>query len=68
MRRSRRSKRNILHAGAPQKATFILAVIIYIIGIFGAFDIIHMPQPSYVTIALAVAGGLLILGVLLPDL
>jgi len=52
---------------APRKSTLIVASILYIIGLFGALGFFPLPEP-YATTALAVAGGLLILGALLRDL
>jgi hypothetical protein len=45
----------------------ILASILYIVGLFGVLDFFPVPE-RYATAALAVAGGLLILGALLRDL
>jgi hypothetical protein len=66
-RYSRRQKRQLLHTRAPRKGTLIIASIFYIIGLFGALDFFPIRE-SHVIIALAVAGGLLILGALLRDL
>jgi len=52
---------------APRRGTVIVASILYIIGLFGALGFFPIPEP-YATTALAVAGGLLILGSLLRDL
>jgi hypothetical protein len=52
---------------APRKGTVVVAFIFYIFGLFGVLGIFPIPGP-YATAALAVAGGLLILGALLRDL
>ncbi|MFL7793441.1 MAG: hypothetical protein AB8I69_14970 [Anaerolineae bacterium] len=68
-RRSRRTsrKQNLLSTRAPRKGTLLIAVIFYIVGIFGAFNLLRISQ-SLTIIALAIAGGLLILGALVRDL
>ncbi|MBN1977453.1 MAG: hypothetical protein JW918_08630 [Anaerolineae bacterium] len=68
-RTSRRSsrKQNLLPTRAPRKGTLLIAVVIYIVGIFGAFSLLPISQ-NLTVIALAIAGGLLILGSLLRDL
>ena len=68
-RRSRRTsrKKNMLPTRAPRKGTLLIAVALYIVGIFGAFDLLRISQ-NLTIIALAAAGGLLILGALLRDL
>jgi hypothetical protein len=45
----------------------LIAVALYILGIFGAFDLLRISQ-TLTIVALAAAGGLLILGALLRDL
>jgi hypothetical protein len=69
MTRRRRSsrKRSLLYTRAPRKGTLLIAVAFYIVGIFGALDFLPISQ-SLITISLAVAGGLLILGAFLRDL
>lgn len=69
MTRRRRSsrRRNLLYTRAPRKGTLFIAVAFYIIGIFGALGFLPISQ-SLITISLAIAGGLLILGALLRDL
>jgi len=57
----------VLVTRAPRKGTLIIASILYIVGLFGVLDFFPVPEP-YATAALAVAGGLLILGALLRDL
>jgi len=52
---------------APRRGTLIIASILYIIGLFGVIGFFSVPEP-YATTALAVAGGLLILGALMRDL
>jgi len=66
-RYSRRRGRQFLLTRAPRKGTLIVAVILYFIGLFGVLDFLPIPEP-YATTALAIAGGLLILGALLRDL
>jgi hypothetical protein len=66
-RSSRRPSRRVLRTRAPRRGTLIVASILYIIGLFGVLDFLPVPE-SYAIIALAVAGGLLILGALLRDL
>jgi hypothetical protein len=66
-RYSRRRRRQLLHTRAPRKGTLIIASILYIIGLFGVLDFFPV-RDSYAITALAVAGGLLILGALLRDL
>jgi hypothetical protein len=69
MTRRRRSsrKRSLLYTRAPRKGTLLIAVVLYIVGLFGALGFLPISQ-SLTTISLAVAGGLLILGALLRDL
>jgi hypothetical protein len=50
---------------APRKITLVIATAVYLTGLFGALDFFAMPD-RVVTTSLAVAGGLLLLGVLLP--
>ena len=57
----------MLPTRAPRKGTLLIAVALYIVGIFGAFDLLRISQ-NLTIIALAAAGGLLILGALLRDL
>ena len=68
-RRRRRTsrKKSMLYTRAPRKGTLLIAVILYIVGIFGAFDLLRISQ-TLTIVALAAAGGLLILGALLRDL
>ena len=66
-RYSRRRSRKRLTTRAPRKGTLIIACVLYIIGLFGALGWYPIPD-SYVIPALAIAGGLLILGALLRDL
>lgn len=66
-RSSRRPSRQLLETRAPRKGTLIIASILYIIGLFGVLGFFSVPQP-YAIAALAVAGGLLILGALLRNL
>jgi hypothetical protein len=66
-RASRRTSRRVLETRAPRKGTLVVAAIFYIVGLFGALGFFSIPGP-YATAALAIAGGLLILGALLRDL
>jgi hypothetical protein len=68
-RRPRRTsrKRNLLYTRAPRKGTLLIAVVFYIVGLFGAFKLLQISQTLTIA-ALAIAGGLLILGALLRDL
>jgi hypothetical protein len=66
-RSSRRPSRWVLMTRAPRRGTLIVASILYIFGLFGVLDFFPVPE-RYATAALAVAGGLLILGALLRDL
>ncbi len=66
-RSSRRPSRRVLMTRAPRRGTLIIASILYIIGLFGVLGFFPVPEP-YATAALAVAGGLLILGALLRNL
>jgi len=66
-RSSRRSRRKLLTTRAPRKGTLVIASALYIVGLFGVLGLLPVPEP-YATVALAVAGGLLILGTLLRDL
>lgn len=67
-RRSRqRPNRRMLITRAPRRGTVIIASILYIIGLFGVLGFFSIPE-SYAIAALAIAGGLLILGALLRDL
>lgn len=52
---------------APKRGTLIIASVLYVIGLFGVLGFFTIPEP-YPTTALAVAGGLLILGAVLRDL
>jgi hypothetical protein len=63
----RQLSRRLLETRAPRRGTLIVASILYVIGLFGVLDFFPIPDP-YATIALAVAGGLLILGALLRGL
>lgn len=66
-RSSRRPSRRVLMTRAPKRGTLVVASILYILGLFGILDFFPIPEP-YATAALAVAGGLLILGAMLRDL
>jgi hypothetical protein len=63
----RRSSRSLLELRVPRKGTVIIAAVLYIIGLFGALGWWPVPQPLAIA-ALAIAGGLLFLGVLLRGL
>ncbi|MCJ7739606.1 MAG: hypothetical protein MUQ10_20225 [Anaerolineae bacterium] len=64
-RSSRRSGRGKLALRAPRKATLIIATAVYLTGLFGALGFFTMSDRVVIT-ALAIAGGLLLFGVLLP--
>ena len=66
-RSSRKLSRRLLETRAPRRGTLIVASTLYVIGLFGVLGFFPIPD-SYATIALAVAGGLLILGALLRGL
>ena len=66
-RSPRRRSRKWLTTRAPRKGTLVIASALYIIGLFGVLGFLPVSEP-YATAALAVAGGLLILGALLRDL
>ncbi len=66
-RSSRRPSRRVLMTRAPKRGTLIIASVLYVIGLFGVLGFFTIPEP-YPTTALAVAGGLLILGAVLRDL
>jgi len=66
-RSSRRPSRRVLMTRAPRRGTLIVASAFYIVGLFGALGFFAIPERFAIT-ALAVAGGLLILGALLRDL
>ena len=57
----------MLETRAPRKGTLVVAAVLYVIGLFSVLGFFSIPEP-YATTALAVAGGLLILGALLRDL
>ena len=64
---SDRQRPKLLNARAPHKGTVIIAAAFYIFGLFGLLGFI--PMPALVSsIALAIAGGLLLLGVFLRRL
>lgn len=66
-RYSNRRRREWLVTRAPRKGTLVVAAALYVVGLFGVLGLFHIPQP-YAIAALAVAGGLLILGSLLREL
>jgi len=66
-RASRRDSRKLLEIRAPRKGTLVIAFALYLVGLFGALDFFSIPQ-AYSTAALAIAGGLLILGTLMEGL
>lgn len=66
-RSSRRPSRSVLRTRAPRRGTLIVASAFYIVGLFGVLGLFTIPE-SYAITALAIAGGLLILGALLRDL
>jgi hypothetical protein len=57
----------VLETRAPRKGTLVVAAILYIVGLFGVLGFFSIPAP-YDVAALAVAGGLLILGATLRAL
>jgi len=63
----RRSSRKLLEIRAPRKGTLAIALALYLIGLFGVLGVFPIPE-SYATAALVIAGGLLILSVLLRGL
>ncbi len=64
---TRRPSRRVLLIRAPRRGTVIVASVLYIIGLFGVLGFFPIPE-RYAIAALAIAGGLLILGALLRDL
>ena len=66
-RSSRRPSRRVLLTRAPRKGTLIVSSALYIVGLFGVLGFFQIPERFSIA-ALAVAGGLLILGALLRDL
>ena len=64
---SDRRRPKLLSARAPRKGTVIIAAAFYIIGLFGLLGFFSMPELAS-GIALAIAGGLLLLGVFLRRL
>lgn len=52
---------------APRKGTIIVAVALYLFGLFGVLGWLTIPK-NYAITALAIAGALLILGSLMRDL
>lgn len=52
---------------APRRGTLVVASILYIVGLFGWLGFFPVPEP-YASAALAIAGGLLILGAILRGL
>jgi hypothetical protein len=57
----------LLNVRAPRKGTLIIACVFYIVGACGALGWYPVPEALIIP-ALAIAGGLLILGALLRDL
>ncbi len=66
-RSSRRLSRRVLETRAPRKGTLVVASILYVIGLFGVLGFFPIPD-TYAIAALAISGGLLILGALLHGL
>ena len=67
-RRSRRRvSRRVLETRAPKRGTLIAASVLYVLGLFGVAGFFTIPH-DYAVAALALAGGLLILGAILRDL
>ncbi len=63
----RRTGRRTLVTRAPRRGTVIVAAILYVVGLFGYVGLLGLNRDLSVG-ALAVAGGLLLLGSLLRDL
>jgi hypothetical protein len=66
-RSSHQPSRRVLLIRAPRRGTVIIASGLYIVGLFGVLGFFPIPEP-YAVAALAIAGGLLILGALLRGL
>jgi hypothetical protein len=66
-RSSRRSSRRTLAVRAPRKGTLIVATILYLAGVLGAYDLVPALKP-FATLSLTIAGALLILGAIMRDL
>jgi hypothetical protein len=66
-RRTSRRRRQFLNPRAPRRGTLIVASILYIVGLFGELGFFNVPH-AFAVAALAIAGGLLILGVMLRGL
>ena len=68
-RSKRRTSRRVLETRAPKKGTVIIAAVLYITGLFGYLNWLPFTlRPDVAVGAMAVAGGLLLLGALLRDL
>ncbi|RLC65860.1 MAG: hypothetical protein DRI48_06060 [Chloroflexi bacterium] len=66
-RSARRTSLRVLETRSPRKGTLVIASIFYVTGLFGSLGFFPLPEP-YASAALAIAGGLLILGALLRGL
>jgi hypothetical protein len=66
-RTNRRISRRTLAVRAPRKGTLIVATILYLAGVLGAYDLVPTLKP-FATLSLTIAGGLLILGAIMRDL
>ena len=66
-RTNRRTSRRALAIRAPRKGTLIVATILYLAGVLGAYDLVPTLTP-FATISLTIAGALLILGAIMRDL
>jgi hypothetical protein len=66
-RSSRRQKKKTFNPRAPRKATLVIATGLYLVGLLGVLGLLLIPQ-TYAIAALAIAGGLLLLGALTRDL
>lgn len=66
-RSRQRPSRRTLMLRAPRKGTIIVAVALYLFGLFGVLGWLTIPK-NYAITALAIAGALLILGSLMRDL
>jgi hypothetical protein len=66
-RASRRTNRRTLAIRAPRKGTLIVATILYLAGVLGAYELVPTLTPL-ATLSLTIAGALLILGAIMRDL
>jgi len=64
---ARRRTRKVLETRAPRKGTLIAAAALYVVGLFGYVGFFRLDRDLAVA-ALAIAGGLLLLGTLWRNL